>query len=52
MTYMRRAPDPAGIYAIVSEGEGLNWSAPLCIRDDTVAAGPRGTVDGGYPVAV
>ena len=49
---MRRNPDPTGLYAIVSEDEGLHWSQPLCIRDDTIPAGPRGVIDGGYPVAV
>ena len=49
--YMRRTPDPTGLYAIVSEDEGRTWSDSLCIRDDTVPAGPRGSIDGGYPVA-
>ena len=49
---MRRSPDPTGLYAIVSEDEGEHWSSPVCIRDDTIAAGPRGTVDRGYPVAI
>jgi hypothetical protein len=49
--FMRRVPDPTGLYAIVSEDEGVHWSKPLCIRDDTIPAGPRGGIDGGYPVA-
>ena len=49
--YMRRAPDPTGLYAIVSEDEGRHWSEPVAIRDDTLPAGPRGITDGGYPVA-
>ncbi len=52
LSYMRRAPDPTGLYAIVSEDDGVSWSPPVCLRDDTIAAGPRGNVDGGYPVAV
>ena len=52
MIYMRRNPDPTGLYAIVSEDEGLHWSKPLCIRDDTLPSGPLGWTDGGYPVAV
>lgn len=50
--YMRRDPDPTGLYAIVSEDEGLHWSKPICIMDDTISSGPRGCIDGGYPVAV
>jgi hypothetical protein len=52
VVFMRRRPDPTGLYAIVSEDEGAHWSRPLVIRDDTVAAGPLGSVDGGYPVAI
>jgi len=52
VVYMRRNPDPTGLYVIVSSDEGLTWSEPACLRDDTVEAGPRGVVDGGYPVAV
>jgi len=52
VVYMRRNPDPTGLYAIVSENDGLTWSEPVCLRDDTVAAGPRGVVDGGYPLAL
>jgi len=50
--YMRRNPDPTGLYCIISEDEGVSWSPPQVLRDDTLAAGPRGIVDGGYPVAV
>ena len=50
--YMRRNPDPTGLFAIVSENEGKSWSAPVALRTDTLEAGPRGVVDGGYPVAV
>ena len=50
--YMRRVPDPTGLYAIVSEDEGDHWSKPICIRDDIPCAGPRGGIDGGYPVAI
>jgi hypothetical protein len=50
--YMRRVPDPTGLYAIVSEDEGLHWSPPACIRDDIPACGPREFIDGGYPVAI
>jgi len=50
--FMRRCPDPTGLYAIVSEDEGAHWSEPVCLRDDTVPAGPRGGIDGGYPVAI
>ena len=49
--YMRRTPDPTGLFGIVSEDEGATWSEPLTIRDDTVSAGSLGGVDGGYPVA-
>jgi hypothetical protein len=52
VVYMRRSPDPTGLYAIVSEDEGVHWSEPLTIRDDTVSSGPLWSVDGGYPVAV
>jgi len=52
VVYMRRSPDPTGLYAVVSEDEGETWSAPACIRGDTIQAGPRGGIDGGYPVAV
>lgn len=52
VVYMRRSPDPTGLYAMISEDQGENWSEPVCLRDDTVCAGPRGFVDGGYPVAV
>ena len=52
VVFMRRNPDPTGLYAIVSEDGGQTWSEPDCLRDDTVAAGPKGTVDGGYPLAV
>ena len=52
MIFMRRNPDPTGLYAIVSEDEGARWSPPICIRDDTISAGPLGRVDGGYPVAI
>lgn len=52
VVYMRRSPDPTGLYAIVSEDDGESWSAPVCLRNDTIEAGPRGGIDGGYPVAV
>ncbi|MBT4501986.1 MAG: exo-alpha-sialidase [Gemmatimonadetes bacterium] len=52
VVYMRRSPDPTGLYAIISRDQGEAWSAPQCLRDDTLDAGPRGFVDGGYPVAV
>lgn len=52
LIYMRRCPDPTGLYAIMSEDQGETWSAPVCLRDDTLTAGPRGVIDGGYPVAV
>jgi len=52
VVYMRRNPDPTGLYAIVSKDDGQTWSEPVCLRDDTVAAGPRGVIDGGYPLAV
>jgi len=52
IVFMRRNPDPTGLYAILSEDEGATWSEPSCLRDDLPSAGPRGVVDGGYPVAV
>jgi len=52
VVFMRRNPDPTGLYVIVSDNEGTNWSKPFCLRDDTLCVGPRGGVDGGYPVAV
>ena len=52
VVYMRRNPDPTGLYAIVSNDDGQTWSEPVCLRDDTVVAGPRGVIDGGYPLAV
>ena len=52
LIYMRRNPDPTGLYAIVSEDLGVTWSKPVCLRDDTVRTGPTGLVDGGYPVAI
>jgi sialidase-1 len=51
VVYMRRF-GPTGLYAIVSEDAGESWSEPLCLRDDTIAAPPRGVVDGGYPLAL
>jgi hypothetical protein len=52
LIYMRRNPDPTGLYEIVSEDLGVTWSKPVCLRDDTLSAGPTGLIDGGYPVAV
>lgn len=52
IVFMRRTPDPTGLYVIVSDDEGAHWSAPACLRDDTIRAGPRGYIDGGYPVAL
>ena len=52
VVFMRRSPDPTGLYAIVSEDEGGHWSAPVHLRGDTLSAGVLGCVDGGYPVAI
>ena len=35
-----------------SEDEGRRWSRPAALRTDTLKAGPRGEIDGAYPVAV
>ena len=50
--YMRRAPSPTGMYAIVSGDEGQTWSDSFCLNDDTPDAQPLGFTDGGYPVAI
>ena len=52
LIYMRRCPDPIGLYALLSEDQGATWSMPVCLRDDTLRAGPIGVIDGDYPVAV
>jgi len=36
----------------LSEDQGATWSTPVCLRDDTLRAGPTGVIDGDYPVAV
>jgi hypothetical protein len=50
--YGRRAPDPAGLYAVWSEDEGQRWSEPARLRNGGLAAGPRGVAPGVYPVGV
>ena len=52
LVYMRRSPNPTGLYAIVSQDSGETWSDPACLRDETITSGPRGEIDGGYPLAV
>jgi hypothetical protein len=49
--FMRTAPDPTGLFFIVSEDDGLHWSRPICLRDDALRTGPRGIIGGAYPVA-
>jgi hypothetical protein len=49
---MRCAPDPAGLFCLVSNDEGGSWSRPIQLREAALLAGQRGALDLGYPVAV
>ena len=49
--FTRCAPDPTALLYLVSEDDGEHWSAPVVLRDDGVRAGPKGRIDGAYPVA-
>ena len=37
---------------VCHEDQGATWSTPVCLRDDTLRAGPTGVIDGDYTVAV
>jgi len=48
----RCAPDPAGLFCLVSGDDGDTWSRPILLREGALLAGSRGVVNFGYPVAV
>ena len=52
MLSVRCAPNPVGLFCIVSSDDGASWSRPILLRTATLFAGSQGTVDLGCPVAV
>lgn len=50
--FARCAPDPVGLYCMVSADDGNSWSNPLALRTSELLAPARGMVNLGYPVAL